>query len=537
MTATDHQPRARLVRILAAGAAVAVGTAAVGFAAAAPAGATSAPLAQSVGRFLDGEAGGKPIQTLVDLKDARATAPGHPSQQNPMQAKLLGQATVPLGHHLQLPGKGVFKLGAVNQVAVARNGGYAYGASGAVSNSGGISSGGKNHKYPADAQIDLSSKKLGSVPIPAIPKNPLPGLPGGHVPALGGISVDVGAISALAKTNAGGSFASPQYKIASLTLSLKSPALAALLKRLANGGKQLKPILKQIYAALKTLDVPVPPSCQLNPSALPATISLDHGAVVIDPSTGSITVDIAKLLQTLGANLNALPPNTDLLAYVLNNLGKILSFGLANVINGLINPIKALGQNCVNDITNAVPPPLDQPLKSLLKQLTSGQSKLENALEAIAAQLSSAAAPGLKQLTDNLAKAIAIGVNVQQGAYPLAGAPAPTYRFYSALVPTPDQATPMVIGQGVVRAIEIKVANGQGASLALGNAAAGPSSKPSPTTPQPPAPSTAIPTGVPAGNAASSGGNSPLPLVILLVVLALGGVGSFAYRARGRFSR
>jgi hypothetical protein len=50
---------------------------------------------------------------------------------------------------------------------------------------------------------------------------------------------------------------------------------------------------------------------------LPPTLSLDHGAVVLDPSTGSITVNVGALLRTLGARLNALPPNTDLLAYVL----------------------------------------------------------------------------------------------------------------------------------------------------------------------------------------------------------------------------
>jgi hypothetical protein len=47
---------------------------------------------------------------------------------------------------------------------------------------------------------------------------------------------------------------------------------------------------------------------------------------------------------------------------------------------------------------------------------------------------------------------------------------------------------------------------------------------------------TAIPTGVPAGNAAGPGGTSPLPLVVLLLVVALGGGGALAYRTRGRFT-
>src|SRR5579884_1624308 len=110
MTATEHPTRrSRPTRILAAGAAVLVGTTAVAFAGA-PSASAATPYAQSVGRFLDGEAGGNAIQTLADLKDARASAPGTTSQQNPLRAKLLNKATIPLGHHLQLPGGGVFHL-------------------------------------------------------------------------------------------------------------------------------------------------------------------------------------------------------------------------------------------------------------------------------------------------------------------------------------------------------------------------------------------------------------------------------------------
>lgn len=50
----------------------------------------------------------------------------------------MGAVTLPLTGALQLPGGGVFTLGAVNQVAVARTSGASYGASGAVANSGGV---------------------------------------------------------------------------------------------------------------------------------------------------------------------------------------------------------------------------------------------------------------------------------------------------------------------------------------------------------------------------------------------------------------
>lgn len=553
MTATPSPARrSRTVRAVAVGAALSVAATGVALAGAGPAAAATTAYAQSVGRFLDGSLGGRPIQSIADLKDARATAPGSTSQQNPLDAKLLGQAEVPIGHALQLPGGGAFTLGAVNQVAHAHNNGAAYGASGAVSNSGAISAGGNNNAYPADATIDLSDAALGPVSIPTIPGLPhlpripgLPKLPGGSAPALGGLYANIGAISAIASTKAGGSFATPRYKIASLALALKSPALAALLKQLAKGGKQLAPIIGALKTLLSSLpgNQKLPKSCQPSFTSLPAPIRLDYGAVVVSPRSGAITVNLGALLRTLGVKLNALPPNTDLLAYVLNNLGRILSRGLAKVVNGIIDPIKALGQNCVNDITNnsGLPPALLSTLKPLLKQLTSGQKQLEAALQKIADQLSAAGAPGLKQLTDNLAKIVRIGVNVQQGTFPLPTEASPTYRFTSALVSTPDQATATVPGQGVVRALEIDIAGSQGAALALGNAAAGPSSSPtappSTTPPTGSVPSTQIPTGVPAGAAADNGGSSALPLIMLLVVLTMGGGGVIALRSRGRFTR
>ena len=84
-----------------------------------------------------------------------------------------------------------------------------------------------------------------------------------------------------------------------------------------------------------------------------------------------------------------------------------------------------------------------------------------------------ARAPGLKTLTDELAKVVAIGVNVESG--PGKAADNTKYKFNSALAATPDQATPVVTDQTLVRAIEIDLLGGQVAGLALGNAAAGPS--------------------------------------------------------------
>ena len=141
-------------RAIAAATAATVAVATIAVTGASSAGA-SAPFAQSVGRFLDGAVGTNPVQELVNLQDARATAPGTQSVQNPLNAELLGKLDLPLTGALQLPQLLGITFGAANQVAVAHDDGYSYGASGAVSNSGGVSVGGNNSAFPADATINL----------------------------------------------------------------------------------------------------------------------------------------------------------------------------------------------------------------------------------------------------------------------------------------------------------------------------------------------------------------------------------------------
>lgn len=507
-----------------------------GAVAAPAASAADKPLAQSVGRFLDGSVGGNPIQQLVDVKDARAVNPGTTSAQNPLDATLLGQLEIPLGDALKLPGGGVFKLGAVNQVAVAKSDGYSYGASGAVSNSGGISLGGNDKDFPANATIDLSDAKLGSVPIPSLPTD-------GHdstAAALGGVQATIGAVSGLAQTKSGGDPVTPQYQIAGLKLSLGSPALGALLQQLAAGSTAINGLIKQLTDALAPLKGVVPgvgkilKACDITSGSLPGKITLDGGAIVIDPAKATITIDLAKLLAQAGLNLNKLPANTDLIAYLLGNLGKILSHGLEALINGIIDPLQKFGSKCLDAITGGSA--IGQALGDLLGQLKSGQKQFEDAINKIADELSSAGAVGLKQLTDALAKVVAIGVNVEHG--PGKAADNATYKFTSKLDPTPDQATPVVANQTLVRAIEIDLLGGQAAVLALGNAAAGPStpavappSSSNPPTSTPPV--TAIPTGVPAGQANTDTGMPTLPLVLLLLGLLMAAGGAFTWRFRG----
>jgi hypothetical protein len=123
-----------------------------------------------------------------------------------------------------------------------------------------------------------------------------------------------------------------------------------------------------------------------------------------------------------------------------------------------------------------------------------------------------------------LKKLVDIGINVQPNG--------PAGTFTSQLKATPSQTTPVVPDQTIVRAIEINLVGDPLATVALANAAAGPSAPavapPVTTTP----PGTAIPTGVPAGFQKPSG-TPELPLVLLTVGIVLAAGGAVAWKLRG----
>lgn len=489
------------------------------------AGAATTPLAQSVGRFLDGSLGGNPIQQLADVKDARAVAPGSQSTQNPLDATLLNKLSVPLTGALQLPSLAGITLGAANQVAVAQTSGFSYGASGAVQNSGGVSVGGNNAAYPADSTIDLSGNALGGSTIP---------IPGGtSASALGGLKVKLGAVSALAQTPTGvGKAASTNYNIAGLSLELGSPALGQLLSTLSSA---LNPtsVISSLTSTIGNLLPALPPGCALSQGNLPTTLNLANGAVVIDGSTATLTVNVAALLQTLGLDLNSLPANTDLLGYVVNYLTSPdgLAKGLQSLLNSAVQQLVNQYDACKAAL-QAIPV-LGPVINTLVQDLMQGRDTLTNAVNGLVGSLSGFGGTGnpLAPLGDALAKVVAIGVNVQPNG--AAGT------FSSKLRATPDQATGVVAGQTIVRAIEVDLLGGQVAALSLANAAAGPSAA-APVTPAASssvaatsAAPTDIPTKINAGEV-TGGGSPAAPLVLLTLGFVLAGAGAVAWKVRGR---
>lgn len=545
----------------------------------------TSPQAQSVGNFLDATLGGNPLDQIAKLKYATAKAPGTASDQNPLDVTALDAINLPLTGALQLPGLGdAIHLGAANQVASANVNGKSLGASGLVNDSGAISVGGADgSSAPAAATLDLSPDALtGASPVPI----PIPG--GGSAAALGGVKLSIGAVSANAQTPVGyGKPATTAYNVAGVDLELGSPLLGGILGQVTDTlAGVVGPVVDQLTGALSgPLSGLLPADCKLGALLDPAStalsdpISLINGAVVIDPSNAKITISVGKLLQTLlQKNLNDLPPNTDLLAFVLSYLSDPdgLSAGLQGVINGLLDPLTAEFDKCTAAI-NAIPG-VGPVLTGLLSTLTSGKDTLESTITDLVGSLVGAAgANPLAPLADVLKSLVDIGINVQ----PNGPAGPSEAAFVSGLDATPKQGTDVVDGQTVVRAIEVNVAAGAGAglpglpalpdlmpaaavgplaaapsgsgilTLALANAAVGPSFAPAaPTSPAPPAsstpappatsappaseppttPDTNIPTGVDAGKAIHG---SPLaPVILLLAGLLMAGAGAVAYRFR-----
>lgn len=491
----------------------AITVAGVAFAGTQSASAASAPLAQSVGRFVDGSLANKPIQQVADVKDARALAPGTQSQQNPLDVTVLSKLSLDFKNALKLPQLLGIKLGAANQVAVAHNDGFSYGASGAVLNSGGVSVGGQDNAFPANATIDLSATGIAGnsgVPVPG----------GGAADALGGVKVTIGAVSALAQTPTGvGKPGTTNYGVAGLNIVAASPLLAQLL---GSVGKVLGTLLTQLNPLLK-----LAPNCPVLNGTIP-DLSLENGAITLSASNGGLTIDLQTLLQQLNLDLNHLPANTDLIDLLINYLSSPsgLSAALNNVLTGLFtgpNGLKAQVDACA---PAGVKGGLDTLIAAVTK-LTGGLGKVLSKL-----QLPNGTS-ALKPLGDVLKKLVDIGINVQPN-----GA---SGTFTSALAATPDQATPVVAGQTIVRAIEVDLVGDPLAAVALANAAAGPSSGAPVTSPPPStsavpcanAKSCAPPTGVPAGQGSPS---SPAPLILLLAGLFLASGGAVAFKLRGRYS-
>jgi len=518
--------RGRWVPLAAAATAATLTVAAVATAGGGAAGAATPPNAQSAGNFLDATLGGNPIDQIAKLAFARAQNPGNVTDQNPLDVTVLNAINLPLTGALQLPKLLGIDLGAANQTALAKSTGESRGSAGAVLNSGGVSVGGGGE--PSNATIDLCASAISGGQCTTTGAD-----------ALGRVSVSLGAVASIARTPEFGpalangwpancAQSDPTcYQIASLGLQLSSPALGDLLGQvnttLSGLVTSLNSALGPILTILNGLNLNLPASCVLSPDTLNNVLSFEGGGLTINVTTATITIDLEALLAQAGLDLNNLPPNTDLLAWLLDHLTDILTTGLTSLLNGLTDPLITTLNNCVpalDALTNAV--------SQLLGSLTTSINGLKDTLDGVLGPILDALDP----LTGALGSLLDIGVNVQPQVS--------SGDFTTNLDTNPKQGMtpPPVPYQHTVRAIEIQ-ALGDGLTVALANSAAGPSHapvvccSPPPTTSVPP---TNIPTGVPAGEG-THGGGPLLPIVLLALGMLFAAGGFVSYRWRGAINK
>ncbi|MDQ1718542.1 MAG: large repetitive protein [Pseudonocardiales bacterium] len=305
-----------------AAAAVAVGVAA-SIMMLAPNASATAPVSQSRGKFLSGQIGGTSLDNIASIAGEIAQNYGDSPviKANSLDVSALNNAVnLPLTGVLQLPGGNVMSLGAVRQYARALADGSARGASGAIDNSGGIAAGGQNGSAPSNATADLSGA-------------------GGPTAAqtLGNLKLSLGALSAVADQEKGVNGAQTgQYRIEDMRLDLTAPGLANLVNplltdlttQLAGLGTQLNGSLGGVVTitGLDTLSNAV--------DGL-TSVELANGAITAGLKTGSIHIDVAKLLQSLGLDLNNLPANTHLLPYLSQALATSLPTATSTLLSSL----------------------------------------------------------------------------------------------------------------------------------------------------------------------------------------------------------
>ena len=357
--------------------------------------AAPAPTSQATGRFLSGVLGGTNLDTVASIAGEAVQSTGGKSvtKWNSLSVSALDNAiTLPLTGALQLPGGNVVTLGAVQQYAQANSDGSAHGASGAVSNSGGISGGGQNGAPPANATIDLAG--FGGAAI---------------TKTLGDVKLSTGALAATADQAKGGTGAQTgKYQIAGLALDLSAPGLAALIKPLITEGTAT---LAQFATAFNSLKLPITVTGVSDiPQAADAltSVSADNGAVTASLTDGTVHVDLAKLLAANGLDINHLPANTHLLPYLAKAFSTALPQAISSVIGTLETKITTAFGNIGFNL-GGVPLNAAQ-LKQATAILDQLRTTLTSALSAGAAQLGSAVFTPLATASEQLLDPV---VNVQ----------------------------------------------------------------------------------------------------------------------------
>lgn len=539
--------------------------------------------AHAVGNYLDATLGGRPIDAIAKLAYADARDPGSTSTQNPLDVTALGKLELPLTDKLRLTQlQPLGAVGAIAQKAQAKIDGTSYGQAGTALSQGGVQIGGDDSSDKAgSATLELNGSALGGQVAGA--------------DALGGITLTADGVSAVAENK--GSSTTTGYRIADLKLEIGSPALGAVLKQITTGNLSTQALtdalatsplagaLSGLAGALQNLGSTFPklpgltnstggPQCAL--TGAPSTFEL-AGGVTLDPAGGGITVDLGGLLKTLGLNLNTLPANTDVIAYLLAYLSDPsgLANGVQTVLSHTVATLNTQFAACKAALATAFSATpfatyatqVSDTLTTLDDTLTTQQNQFTAAVNRVIDTLTSSAGTNpLQPLEAGLGKLIDIGANVQENG-PAGPSQAP---FVSGLDATAKQGTDVEPGTTIVRAVEINVAAGAGASLpalpslpslsgvnqgfvraasqnagiltlGLANASVRQgvaAAAPPAATATPAGPAALTPAAEPMPTAVAAGegthGTPVTPLILLALGMGMAGAAGIAWRVRGR---
>lgn len=330
---------------------------------------------RGAGKLIGGSVGGINLDTLASVNGvvvnngsggigvfpSGANSLGNDAYANPLQVSALGTIDASLGTLLQLPtGQ---DAGVLNQYAQAHTNGSSAGASGLVSNSGGVAltSTKPSSGLPTFATVDLTSllHALG-----------LDGLSG-----LAGLQLKLGAVASSASLSGCSAMWNRDlysnlhrnYGIAGLNTEIESPLVAPLRTDLTDAISALPGAVSGVAGnagvlsaatsgvsglvggILGAVGVGTPTAtvtASVDTSGLTALLTNDitdsQGIVDIDLVNGTITINTAALFN--GTNgLNNLAPNTQLLinSTVINALKSAITTALSDYVTSISNALAA----------------------------------------------------------------------------------------------------------------------------------------------------------------------------------------------------
>lgn len=361
---TNEGLRARRPRLHYALAAPTAGLLAIGALAFGAPAASAAPGDESraAARFLSGSVlDGTDLDEIAALQGVRAVNHGSPkpvTDTNDLNVSVLGNTVVDVPGGVTVPLADLVSVGAANQYAQASDEGVSRSASGAVSDAGVVDTSG-GAMFPSDMRLDLAP----------LLQDPLTTVVDELVVSLQAVT-GVAALDAAADGSPAitcDKLSSPEhcrdYQIAGGRLTIGAPALATLTGALTGAGG----LAGQLDAAVADLAGPsgalAAAVSQLNTSlgaltggpGLTATVTSDvdgavaavvdrplvdaDGVVTIDLASGTITVDLDKLMRAnTGKGLNDLAPNTEILsaaviADLAERIGDLLDSAAQNVLS------------------------------------------------------------------------------------------------------------------------------------------------------------------------------------------------------------